>query len=187
MNAFLLPGFLAVAAEADDIRDIRSPVSIPQPWWVWLGWLALAAALAAAAWFFWKKFKTARQTPLPWPEDTALARIDAARTLMNAAQARAFSIEVSDALRVYLRDCLGMQAPRKTTQEFLQELVLSNQAVPAPSRQNLEEFLGLCDLAKFARQPLSQKQMEQMLESARAFVKTTAPSRAPESAPAKPI
>jgi hypothetical protein len=63
-----------------------------------------------------------------------------------------------------------VRAAHRTTEEFLSDLVAHTDSPLAGHRGTLHEFLGHCDLAKFARWQLSVPQMEAMLQSARDFI-----------------
>jgi hypothetical protein len=157
---------------AGDIRDIRGPVHIPSPW-LWYWWLAAAAALAAMAYgiWRWRRRRTRAATPLPY--QIALARLEKARALMQPENAREFSIEVSEIVRHYIEARFEIRAARRTTEEFLRDLLDPSLALLANHRASLADFLGHCDLAKFARWILPAGVMATMLESARSFVLET--------------
>jgi hypothetical protein len=166
----------------DDIRDIRGPIDIA-PAWLWPAAIAAGIALAAlAAWAFVRwRHRSMRAVAGPSPEDVALGRLDRARTLMEPGQARDFGAAVSDAVRAYVEERFGVRAPRRTTEEFITDLVRDRAPVLAAHREALADFLGHCDLAKFARLPLGRDEMEAMLASARRFVESARP--APELEP----
>lgn len=157
---------------AGDIRDIRGPVHIPSPW-LWYWWLAAAAALAAVAYgiWRWRRRRTRAATPLPY--QIALARLENARALMQPEHAREFSIEVSEIVRHYIEARFEIRAARRTTEEFLRDLLDPSLALLANHRASLADFLGHCDLAKFARWILPAGVMGGMLEGARSFVLET--------------
>ena len=90
---------------ANDIRDIKPPVEIPNGWeWLWwtLGVLAVAALLFAA-WRWWQKRRS--QIPI---EPPVPAHIHAKQKLQEAlaliARPKPFCILVSDTLRLYLEE-----------------------------------------------------------------------------------
>lgn len=61
-----------------------------------------------------------------------------------------FYQKISDILRVYIENRFGLQAPERTTEEFLQELQ-SNKVLPEEYNSILKAFLNHCDLVKFAK------------------------------------
>ncbi|MBN2507606.1 MAG: heme exporter protein CcmD [Verrucomicrobia bacterium] len=138
-------------ADANDIRDIKPPVDIPNPW-VWMAWgLAVLALLALAAWVRrrrrQRRAQAATAPPIP-PHVRAKQRLAAALSLIQ--DPKSFVIAVSDALRVYLEERFNYRAPERTTEEFLNELTTATSLYP-DQKQSLAEFLSSCDLVKFAR------------------------------------
>ncbi len=161
------------AAGADDIRDIRGLVEIPSGW-AFLAWIALTIAVVAAGIFLarWLR-RPAAAPPAPSPDVIALAALERARTWMTRAQAERFGTAVSSAVRHYIEARFDVNAPRRTTEEFLRDLTHEPAAGISPYVAKLEELLHRMDLAKFAREPLDEPQMEGLLESARNFVEKT--------------
>ncbi|HEY8513971.1 MAG TPA: hypothetical protein VIS07_00485 [Candidatus Binatia bacterium] len=159
-----------------DIRDIRGPLPIPIAWLlpalVLVG-LLLALALAMLARRWWQRRK--RPAP-PRPADVvALERLEAARALLDPAHAREFCFAVSEAVRLYIEDRFAVLAARRTTEEFLADLVRAPAPGLASHARLLDDFLRRSDLVKFARAPLAREEMEAMLASATRFVHDTRP------------
>ena len=160
---------------AEDIRDIRGPVPIPIPW---LLPAAVVAGLLLAAAIVWL-VRRRRRRPAPPPaaptaDAVALAALEEARALMEPTRARDFGIAVSDAVRAYIEARFGARAAHRTTEEFLHGLLADGGSGLAPHRTLLAAFLGHCDLAKFAREPLTTTDMDAMHDSAVTFVRRTA-------------
>lgn len=151
-----------------DIRDIRGPKYIPSPW-LWPAWFGGALALGALGYAAWRwSRRTLAKAKLPY--EIALDQLEEARALMQPENAREFSIAVSEIVRNYIEDRFQVLAARRTTEEFLYDLLESSDALLASHRALLADFLIHCDLAKFARWILSIEEMENMLQSARTFV-----------------
>src|SRR5882672_562246 len=96
----------------NDIRPIKPPVFVPNPW-TWFFWTAgvlLALALIVTALMVWlaKQKLRAIVPPVP-PHVRARQKIDAALLLIG--DPRAFCIAVSDAVRVYLEERFNLRAP----------------------------------------------------------------------------
>jgi hypothetical protein len=150
---------------AEDIIDIRPPIHIAAPF----PWLAVGAAtlglvgVSAAAW------KLLRRQRLKLPYEIALERLENARPLMREFHAEPFCLAVSDVVREFIEEVLQVRALYRTTNEFLQDVSLSDLQL-APHRDTLANFLQHCDLAKFARWSLTVPQMEALLSSAKDFV-----------------
>ena len=173
------------AAEEDDIRDVRPPVPIPYSW-LWLaysaaGCLVLVALVLLARWLL----RPRPVKPVP-AHEIALARLERAKPLMAPEHAREYSFAVSEILREYIENRFHERAARRTTEEFLRDLLSSSNAALAAHRDLLDEVLRYCDLAKFARWELSNADMMAMYDSARAFILVTRPAVS-EPAPTTPI
>jgi hypothetical protein len=152
-----------------DIRDIRGPKHIPSPW-LWPAWLAGGLALTALGYAAWRWNRRRALAAAKLPYEIALDRLEEARALMQPENAREFSITVSEIVRHYIEDRFHVGAARRTTEEFLYDLLESSDALLAGHRALLADFLHHCDLAKFALWVLSIEEMENMLQSARTFV-----------------
>jgi hypothetical protein len=85
-------------------------------------------------------------------------------------------------VRNYIEVRFHVWAARRTTEEFLYDLLESPDALLGSHRAVLADFLHHCDLAKFARWILSVEEMENMLQSARTFVVETGKPVALETA-----
>ena len=169
-------------ADSGDIKDIRGVISIPYPL-LWLMYIVGGAALAAALYYGWKWLHRTVIRP-KLPHELALERLEAARALMNEGQVREYAFAVSEAVRLYIEQRFGEKARRRTTEEFISDLLKQTGTPLAEHRALLEDFLMHCDLPKFARWQLSTAEMESMHESARAFITNTRPG-APATVPAR--
>jgi hypothetical protein len=169
---------LNAAPVAEDIRDIRGPKYI-LPDWVLPALIGGAVLIALSIYGLWR-WRRRRAAPVLLPHEIALRRLEDIRTLMQPARAREFSTAVSDIVRGYIEQKFDVTATRRTTEEFLRELLESSNASLARHRGLLGEFLQQCDFVKFAALSLTLQNMESLRQSARAFVLATAE---PEEAP----
>jgi len=170
----------AAAGARPDIRDIRGPIEIPTVWPTVLmiaGAAALAVLLGVLIYWLVRRMRKAR---IKTPAEIALQRLERARALAREGQAMKLADELSDAVREYIQARFELRAPHRTTEEFLHELLSARQSPVAAHREALGEFLGACDLAKFARFTIDVEHMNAMLDAAESFVRTTA---APAPAP----
>jgi hypothetical protein len=171
----------AVAASpGEDIHDVRGPVHIP-PWWRWLaiaGGAVLAVGLCTTIALAVRRH---RAKPLT-PHERALLRLEQARSLAESGQVHAYADAASDAVREYIEERFPLRAAHSTTEEFFAALVAYVDSPLGTHREALVEFLGACDLAKFARMPLPKEQMLSLNQLARRFVLATAEA-APEHPP----
>jgi hypothetical protein len=161
-----------------DIRDIRGPVTIPIAWLLPLLIVAgvlVAALLGFLGWRWWKRRKARVPPPRP-PDVVALERLEAARALLDPAHAREFCFAVSEVIRLYIEDVFPVRAARRTTDEFLADLVRSPTPGLVEHAASLEDFLQQSDLVKFARASLARDEMEAMHGSACRFVRETRPA-----------
>jgi hypothetical protein len=171
-------------ADSGDIHDIRGVVSIPYPL-LWLLYIVGGVALAAVLYYAWRWLHRTVIRP-KLPHEIALERLEAARALMSEGQVREYAFAVSEAVRLYIEQRFGEKARRRTTEEFINDLLKQTGTPLAEHRALLEDFLMHCDLPKFARWQLSTAEMESMHESARAFINNTRPG-APVAAPASAV
>ncbi len=159
--------------EADDIRDIHSLVNIPYPWLPYVIILGGVIAFHLILFFIFKwlkirKIKKEEAIKLT-PYDRALKDLKNTRFLMDAGQDKAFSIAVSNVLRNYLEGQFAMPAPERTTEEFLTE-ISGHDLIKESLEVLLSGFLQLCDLVKFADQPLGSGQMKELYDKAENFI-----------------
>jgi hypothetical protein len=167
----------ATAAAATDIRDIRGPISIPYGW-LWAAYVAGGLVLAAVLYGAWRWYRAQAKERAKEPDEIALERLEKARALMSLERAREYSFAVSEITRTYIEARFHERAARRTTEEFLHDLLAQADTPLSRHRALLEDFLQYCDLAKFAKWQLSLADMESMHESARAFILETRPQPA---------
>jgi hypothetical protein len=165
----------ASLAAANDIRDIRPPVEIPNPWellWWTLGVLALAA-IAFTAWRYWRRRQMQAPLVIEIPaHERARRKLEMALDLFD--QPKPFCTIVSDAVRLYLEERYGLRAPERTTDEFLADLSRSD-ALTQLQKESLKEFLSACDLVKFARYEPRRPELEALYSSALRLIEETEP------------
>ena len=162
------------ATATEDIRDIHGPISIPYGW-LWAAYVAAGIGLAAATYGGWRWYRRRAAERAKQPFEIALERLEKARALMTPERAREYSFAVSEITRRYIEARFHERAARRTTEEFLHDLLARAGTPLSAYREQLEDFLHHCDLAKFARWQLSVPEMERMHESARAFIFETRP------------
>jgi hypothetical protein len=164
----------AVSGPAEDLRDLKPPVEIIDPWF-WVVLIAICLALAVLGWWLWKR-RAARSIPVPVraipAHEQARRRLCEALKLID--QPRPFCIAVSDTVRLYLEERFQWHAPERTTEEFLEEMQSSQELTP-DQKQTLGEFLAQCDLVKFARLEPSRTELDGIYNSALRLVEETEP------------
>ena len=154
----------------EDIFDIRPPIHIAGEVF-WAGWAAGVLAAAGLGYCGWRLLRGKLRMKLPY--EVALEKLLAARQFLSPEQAHTFSDLVSEIVRSFIEQTFPVRAAHRTTEEFLYDLVANADSPLAGHRGTLGEFLGHCDLAKFAKWQLSVPQMEAMLQSARDFILAT--------------
>lgn len=163
---------VGAAPLTEDIRDIRGPKYL-LPDWVLPALIAGTVLLGFGLYGLWRR-RRRRRTPALLPYELALQRLDEIRTLMRPANAREFCIAISDIVRGYIEQRFQVTATRRTTEEFLRDLLQNANAALAQHQALLAEFLQQCDFVKFAALSLTLNDMEALRQSARAFVLETA-------------
>lgn len=145
----LLAAAAPAAAAAEDIRDIRAPLHIPE-WWRWPLAIALAAIVAFAVIVlvrYWRK----RHALVLTPRERALEALRIAEEHAHAGRSREWGDLVSGALRGALAARLGADVLPQTTSE------LAKTELAAPVLKDWPSIIGLletCDLTRFARASL---------------------------------
>ncbi len=159
----LLPVTSLVPPDAQGIRDLAPLVPFPRPLWPYV-LLGLALLVLAVALFLYLRERRRRPepealppeaSPAPSTYEAALARLralEATADLDDPEQAKPFYVELSDVLRTYLEQRLGVPALERTTRELLQELEQRTvrYRLPGPAPGRIRQVLELADLAKFA-------------------------------------
>lgn len=178
------------------LRDIAGPVPLPPEPVSWTRLAAIAAAvlalLAAAALIFAKltgrriALPAAPAPPPPLPHVVALEALRRVREqdLFAAGEVDAFYTGVSGILRRYIEDGLHLNAPERTTEEFLAELRRSR-ALGTEHRQLLDEYLRHCDLVKFARYDPTRDEADRTLETSVRFIEQTMPQDMIDAGPSR--
>lgn len=167
---FLTAPAMTFAQEATGLRPMRGlrPTSYWEQNWPWITALIVVAVIGLIVLTVWlaKRKPPARTLS---PAEEARLRLGEASSLANGQDDKAFSVTVSDALRVYLERAYALRAPEQTTEEFLQHAKQSNR-LPGKSLDTLARFLELCDLAKFAQHAFGDEERQDLLNTARNFV-----------------
>jgi len=146
------------------------PTEVPWPDWAW--WVIGAVALVLLALLIWLIIWLVRRkmTTVPLtPRAIAQRALDALRANVQAQDAYAFAVSVSDVLRTFISAQFSLRATSQTSPEFLAEISGTTRFTEA-DRALLATFLEQCDLRKFARVEASDN--EALLNSASAFVES---------------
>lgn len=168
----------AATQEIPDIRGLKDVIDIPtgNEWVLWLFVAAAALVLiGVAAWFVRRRLarRSEELAPPPPPHVVAWERLQRALGLIH--EAEQFCTEVSQIIRVYLEERFHLHAPDRTTEEFLFELQ-SSQRLACEHKQLLADFLGECDMVKFAKMEPPEQELRNLHEAASRLVGETQPS-----------
>ena len=144
--------------------------------WLWM--LITAGALAimgAAAWFGFRRVRTARDRRARISAyEVAVRRLGDLehRGAPDDAAADSWFVELSAIVRLYLEGRYQVRAPELTTEEFLQEARRAA-GLSSEHRDLLTAFLERCDRVKFAGYRPDADESLATLKAARAFVEDT--------------
>jgi hypothetical protein len=162
-------------ALANDIRDIKPPIEIPNGW-EWLWWTLGALALFVIASLIWRQLhrrmtRVSVAPPIP-AHVRAKQKLEEALALIS--QPKEFCVLVSDTIRFYLEERFDFRAPERTTEEFLRELAETDLLAPE-QKESLGNFLASCDLVKFAKYEPGENELRELHGSALKLVEETKP------------
>ena len=158
--------FLAVA----DIHEIAPPVdySLVPPWVIWGSVILGLIVIAVIAW--WIRKLSRRPPAIRSARERAMEKLQRIGGEMETLSPYEFSIAVSDILRGYVTEQYQLPVTRQTSFEFLS--LLAQRSPFSPDETSLlEDFLGRCDLIKFARYDATPHDSRLLLEEATQFVK----------------
>lgn len=170
------------ASEAGDIRDIKPPVEIPRDWWYTLRWVVLVlgvAGLGALGYIIYRRRKEGksllpvREEPPRPPHEIALEQLDWLRDsdLLEKGEIKQYYIAVSEIIRQYIEGRYFIIAMEMTTTDVLDGLFRAD--ISQEDFQILEDFLHCCDLVKFAKVIPSEKENQEILDTAYDVVNRT--------------
>ena len=161
------------------IRDIAGPVEFPKPKRGWLyalvlGGLALVAALVGVVLWMKRRKRAAAFVPQIPSHELAYHALEKllAEKLLEKGQVKLFYTRVSDILRHYIENRFGLHAPERTTEEFLKEL-RGHDVLRPEHKVLLREYLGHCDLVKFAELQPTNTESQKTFDACKQFIVET--------------
>lgn len=165
----------------DDLTLVAVPVWWQSPWFLGL----VLVAVGAMGWWMWRWLTRPRPVLMPpyagayppLPADDALRRLHALRARAPKMKDYDLAIEASEILRAFVESRHQLPIRYQTTREFL-DAAAANPDISAPQRSTLGQFLGFCDLAKFARRPATVMEMVQTVDTAIRFVEEVSGDKA---------
>lgn len=167
------------AQELEGLRAIKPPVALPSH--LALLWILAGLLIAGVlAYFLFRSFRargprSCAAVALP-AYLIALQRLEdlRAQNLPATGRVKEYYSILSDIVRHYLEDFLLLRAPEMTTEEFLYSLRSSADLTTA-QKDSLKDFLGSCDLVKFAKYRSNISEMEHSFDLAQKLVQETMP------------
>lgn len=186
MRWFPFPTLLLTAtlsAQEEDIRGAKPLIEIPEPEkaaaWPLYALIGAAVLLLAAGIFWWLR---RRRRPALSTEEWAQRELDGLQADGAAMMPGDFALAASRVVRVFVERKFGLAAPKRTTEEFLQELSASKAEALVHRMEPLRGFLKSCDMAKFAGTDLGAAERENLIAKAKAFVGTQEEPKPKEAA-----
>lgn len=185
----------------EELRDIKPPIEFRLTFRELLPWILITSGILVLLFFLVRYLIRRRRRSrkvLPEPEtavgapgtpwETALAALEKLKKQIpaEASGAYPFYTSLSDIVRIYLRDGLGIDAPDLTTRQTLQRLS-RHPAADEVARQRAGYLLKTSDLVKFARLHPSSTDHLLALEEAVAFIRDTAPTLLPSDGKEGPL
>jgi len=177
-----LPGMGAMGAPTPaPIHDIVGPLPFfSGPLWVIVLVFLLVAVAGGVLWWFAGRKKERKLTP----RESALRDLEHLRANLTGGTDHEFGAGVSDVLRRFLGEALGLAAPRQTTEEFLESLHGSLRFLPV-EQEALATFLHQSDFLKYARGEATPEQREALIVAAESFVRSGEDKAGAEATSAK--
>ena len=160
-----------LAEDELELMAIRSPWQ--KGWILWSagGVAVLAIAICLLIWCrrrHEKVVEEVRKSPL----ETALTALEQLEKddLVAKGELKEYYSRVSSILREYVEGRYGLQAPERTTEEFMEDLRRDSGTLTKDQKSLLEKFLMHCDLVKFAKFEPSADEVRATFESCKEFV-----------------
>ncbi len=162
------------AQEAPPEEDIRGPRDLiiiaseeKHSWWLWLYVSLGVVFFVLLVWFFikWRRRKRAIIH-----EEIALKELHTLSTTSATMDADSFVNRASSILRQYVTNRFGIQAPRRTTEEFLEEISANASSSLLGRAGELTQFLRACDAVKFASGEMNLSEREVLVQTAKGFI-----------------
>jgi len=169
---------------AEEIKDVKSPITIPYDWRWLLMWATIAVFLIVAGYFSYKRYKQ-KKAERPVEKEViiipphvkalaALGNLDNEQLWQNGF-IKDYHSRITEIIRNYFEERFNLPAMELTTTETIQHLKSIKE------EENIlditYDFLSNADLVKFAKfQPLESVN-EEMMKQAKEIIKSTIPQK----------
>lgn len=152
----VVPVVSVVGPEADGLRTPALLAAFPRPAWLWGVLGLLTAALVAGFAYWWRRQEddassdgAANERPDPYTEASVRLQRLERRNPTGREACKAFYVDLTETLRVYLAQRVGVRALEQTTSEMLAALRRQPEVQEVVLRR-LQTVLQQADLVKFA-------------------------------------
>jgi len=167
---------------AEEIKDVKSPLTIAFDWLDLMVWLILGLILIIVGWFLYQRYKKKKsetpvekkiiRTPVHVKALNALDELDK-KQLWQKGKIKEYHSRITEIIRIYFEDRFGLPAMELPTTESIGQLRKIKEAENITDLTS--DFLSNADLVKFAKfQPL-QSVNEEMMTQARNIIRDTIP------------
>jgi len=177
-------------------KQETKPVAVLEDNWLpiyVLGGLAAAAFVAGLTLLISRYLQKRRKAAIPPPPPRppweiaaeALAQLSRQKqAMLDAGQGAVFVDQLSDVVRAYLGGRYGFDGLETTTDEMLMQL--KTRGASLGFTQEVAQFLGRCDLVKFAKVEPDGDEVDLLFAKAQDLVQLSEPDRINPSAPSDP-
>jgi len=168
---------------AEEIKDVKSPITIPYDWKWLLLWAAIALLIIIAGYFSYKKYKQKKSekpvekiiTISPHVKALAALIILDNEKLWQKGFIKDYHSRITEIIRTYFEERFDLSAMELTTTETIHHLKSIKE------KENIlditYDFLSNADLVKFAKfQPLETVN-EEMMKQAKEIIQFTVPQK----------
>jgi len=172
-----------------DIRDIKGPMDIPFKWKEFLPYvLGVAAAVLVIVlvvlgivYYVRKRRRAAASIPAPVipvipPHviaEKALLELES-KQLWQRGKVKEYYTELTDILRIYIRDVFGIDAPEMVSEEIMKRLRFKT--IQGSHTEALRTLFALADMVKFAKAFPGQVENEESMALVRRFITDQIPA-----------
>ncbi|MCX7927695.1 MAG: hypothetical protein N2606_06140 [Candidatus Omnitrophica bacterium] len=161
--------------QKETLRDIRGPKDITEKSPILILGVVLLILAVCFLLYFLKGKKKQKKPPVIPADVIALRALEELQNKQYVEKGlyKLFYFELSDIVRRYLENRFGIRAPEMTTEEFLHKLNSDQTSLEDKHKQLLGNFLGHCDLVKFAKYQPDKEEINSSLDSARMLIEET--------------
>ena len=156
----------------DDVADIHGPIHIVSPW-LYVGYGVGIILIILLLWLLIRYIKRPKPIIIRKFYEIAFEQLVDLKKSMSDKSSREFSISISNVVRTYIEGRFNVTSTSSTTDEFMDTMRDQKNGPLKDHSQQLHDFLGYCDQAKFAGCELTGEQVTGMMDSAWSFVDET--------------